>query len=38
MQRTMETGEPYQTRLDLPPADLRAAHQGKPDAMIGENV
>ena len=26
MQRAMETGEPYQTLLDPPPADPRVAH------------
>jgi hypothetical protein len=26
MQRAMETGEPYQTRLDPPPADPRVGH------------
>ena len=26
MQRAMNTGEPYQTRLDPPPADPRVAH------------
>jgi hypothetical protein len=29
MQRAMETGEPYQTRLDPPPADPRVAHPAK---------
>ena len=26
MQRAIETGEPYKTRLDPPPADPRVAH------------
>ena len=26
MQRAIETGEPYQTKLDPPPGDPRAAH------------
>ena len=26
MQKAMETGEPYQTLLDPPPADPRVAH------------
>ena len=29
MQKAMDSGEPYQTRLDPPPADPRVAHQGK---------
>jgi hypothetical protein len=29
MQRAMETGEPYQTRLDPPPADPRVAHEAR---------
>jgi hypothetical protein len=29
MQRAMESGEPYQTRLDPPPADPRVAHEGR---------
>ena len=29
MQRAMDTGEPYQTRLDPPPADPRVAHAAK---------
>ena len=29
MRRAMETGEPYQTRLDPPPADPRVAHGGR---------
>lgn len=28
MQQAMETGEPYQARLDPPPADPRVAHDG----------
>jgi len=31
MQRAMETGEPYQTRLDPPPADPRVAHESGKD-------
>ncbi len=30
MQRAMETGEPYQTLLDPPPADPRVAHSQEP--------
>lgn len=30
MQRGMETGEPYQTRLDPPPTDPRVAHPARP--------
>jgi hypothetical protein len=29
MQRAMDTGTPYQTRLDLPPADARVAHPAR---------
>jgi hypothetical protein len=29
MQRAMETGEPYRTLLDPPPADPRAAHPSR---------
>jgi len=29
MQRAMDSGEPYQTRLDPPPADPRVAHAAK---------
>jgi len=29
MQQAMETGEPYQTRLDPPPADPRVAHPAR---------
>ncbi len=29
MTRAITTGCPYQTRLDPPPASLRAAHHGK---------
>lgn len=30
MQRAIETGEPYQTRLDSPPADPRVTHGAEP--------
>ena len=29
MQQATDTGEPYQTRLDPPPADPRVAHGGR---------
>ena len=29
MKTAMETGEPYRTRLDPPPADSRVAHAGR---------
>jgi len=29
MKQAMESGEPYQTRLDPPPADPRVAHGGR---------
>jgi hypothetical protein len=29
LQRAMSRGEPYRTRLDPPPGDLRVAHQGR---------
>ena len=29
MQRAMDSGEPYQTRLDPPPADPRVAHEAR---------
>ena len=30
MQRAIESGQPYQTLLDPPPADPRAAHPARP--------
>jgi hypothetical protein len=32
MERAKRTGRPYQTRLDPPPGDPRAAHQERRDA------
>jgi len=29
MQRAMETGEAYRTRLEPPPADVAVAHEGR---------
>jgi hypothetical protein len=29
MQRAIDTGQPYQTRLDPPPADPRVAHPAR---------
>lgn len=34
MQQAMDTGEPYQTRLDPPPADPRVAHTGEPPEWV----
>ena len=34
MQRAMDTGEPYQTRLDPPPADPPVAHEGQPPEWL----
>jgi hypothetical protein len=36
LQRAIESGEPYQTRLDPPPADLSAAHP--PQVQVGEII
>ncbi len=33
MQRAIETGEPYKTRLDPPPADPRVAHPSREGAQ-----
>ena len=37
MQRAMDTGEPYQTRLDPPPADPHVAHEGPPPAWLNDS-
>lgn len=39
MARAQQSGKPYQTRLDPPPGDPRAAHQGKEPTFAnpGEN-
>ncbi len=37
MQRAIETGEPYQTRLDPPPADPRVAHSTERGRRIMKN-
>ncbi len=34
MQQAMESGQPYQTRLDPPPADPRVAHEGAPPGWV----
>ena len=34
MQRAMETGEPYRTRLEPPPADPAVAHEPRVMATI----
>ncbi len=36
MQRAIDTGEPYQTPLDPPPADPRVAHTGEPPAWLND--
>jgi hypothetical protein len=34
MQQAMDSGQPYQTRLDPPPADPSVAHVGEPPAWV----
>jgi len=34
MRRAMEMGEPYQTRLEPPPADPSVAHEGRMGAEV----
>ena len=37
MQQAMDSGQPYQTRLDPPPADPRVAHEGEPPASLNNS-